>query len=325
MNPISTADMEAIVQFAFGRERQLLSSIPLSGGLINATQMLVLDGDERLVLRVAPDSATAEAGPSWLTPYGLRREAAALALLDDLGDLRPATVASDFEQAVLDRDWVLQRVMPGVPLETVDEMLPDDVRETIWREVGAATSTMHRQRAAFFGAAAWGPEHESWSGLVRRDVAGCLDDADRYGLDAEPFRTLLELIGSFAPVLDAVRTPSLIHSDLFPPHLFVADDDEDGSLHLAGIIDFEFARFADPLSEHLLAQAVVADADDVALVAFREGYGALPEIVGAEVRQAIHGALDHAWNITLAAFQQRETAALMAELATAVAVLEQLA
>lgn len=325
MNTISQADMQAIVHFAFGTDRTVLSSIPLSGGLINATQMLVLNGDERLVLRVAPDAAIAEAGPSWLTPYGLRREAAALALLDDLGDLRPETVAADFENAVLDRGWVLQRVMPGVPLDTVDDMLPDDVRETIWQEVGAATKTMHRKRADFFGAAAWGPEHDTWSGLVRRDVAGCLDDADRYGLDAAPFRALLDLVGSHQATLDLVTTPALIHSDLFPPHLFAVDDDDDGSLHLAGMIDFEFARFADPLSEHLLAQAVADDEDDVALVAFLEGYGPVPEIAGAEERQAIYGALDHAWNITLTAFHGRETVGLMAAFTEAVAVLERMA
>jgi aminoglycoside phosphotransferase (APT) family kinase protein len=107
--PIQRQDATNIVDFAIADGCRMLGVVPLPGGQVNSTGMLILDDGRRLVLRIAPDPVVGEQGPSWLTPYGLRRELAVIAAAPDLAPLLPVTVAHDFEGSVLNRDWVLRR------------------------------------------------------------------------------------------------------------------------------------------------------------------------------------------------------------------------
>src|SRR5690606_23234836 len=106
--------------------------------------------------------------------------------------------------------------------------------ETIWAELGTFTRQMHDHTSPTFGAL--GEDgYERWSQLLAWDATGLLDDASRFSLPVEPFERLARLIEDQASTLDDVGPPALIHSDLLPPHVFVSDDD-DGSLHLSGVI-----------------------------------------------------------------------------------------
>jgi aminoglycoside phosphotransferase (APT) family kinase protein len=324
--PVCHADTLQVIRQAFGGSMDLMAAVPLPGGQINATSLTILENGDRLILRAAPSEADASASPSWLTSRGLRREAAAISAMPDLAHLLPVTVAHSFEDNFLGRDWVMQQVMPGVPLSTVDSSLEPDTRASIWKEVGSFTRQMHDHSCAAFGPT--GEDgFENWTGLLTSDAAGLLDDAQRFSLPAAPFERLVRLIADHTATLDDIGPPALIHSDLLPPHIFVTDDD-DGELHLGGVIDLEFARYADRASEHVLPEFGLGYVPTEMRDAFNDGYdanGPIEERPGHEFRRAVYLALGIGWNASLVAFQQGDPSDLVADLETALADAEKLA
>ena len=308
--PIQRKVATEIVEFAFGGECDLLGVVPLPGGQVNSTGMLILDDGRRLVLRIAPDPARADEGPSWLSPFGLRRELAVVAAAPDLAPLLPTTVMHDFHGVVVNRDWVLQEVMPGVPLDSLLPSLDDETAATIWAEVGRFMRRLHDYGEQPFGPLVWGAQFDSWPDLLAHDLQGLQADAERYGLPREPFRRLGGAIERQAGMMAGVA-PALIHSDLNPGHIFVTDDDEDGTLHLGGVIDLEYGRMADPLSEHLLASALTDTTGSLALRSIVAAYGKRDLNQAETVRIGIASALGAAWDATLVAFQQGDSSPAM--------------
>jgi aminoglycoside phosphotransferase (APT) family kinase protein len=247
---IDDRELEGILRDVFGERRHGVVATTAGEGVINDTRRLTWPDGMQRMLRIAPSDAFAEAGPSWFTPYGLRREAAVIAAAGELAAYLPVTVAHDFERRVIDRDWVIQEVMPGVVLRTVDDDLPTEQREGVWIEIGEFSKRLHGVSSGWFGPPAWGPAFDRWSELLAWDVDGLNNDAARFGYDPGPFERLAELVTSNRNLLDEVTRPGLIHSDLNRGHLFVAR--QDGHWRLRGTIDLEFGRFADPLSESLI-------------------------------------------------------------------------
>ncbi len=321
--PISRSDATAIVHHAFGDDVEFLGIVPLGGGQVNSTGMVILGTGQRLVLRIAPASEVAAEAPGWLSPYGLRREAAVInAAGQNLAPLLPVTVAHDFSGSVIPRDWVLQEVMPGVPLETLIPSLDEETSFQIWHEVGRFMRTLHDCGQPPFGPLSEGKQFDSWLNLVRNDLAGLRNDFQRYDLPPTPLERIQAAIDRHTGILEATP-PALIHSDLNPAHLFITDDDEDGSLHVGGVIDLEYGRVADPLSEHLLATALESRASSDTAHAILLGYGLSDVKSGAETRIQLAAALGAAWDATLLAFQQQDPAPALARLEQGLVRMEQ--
>lgn len=307
MSPIriGETDMRRIAAFAFGPDRSVDSASPLGGGSINDTRLLRLDDGTEAILRVAPGDAAASAGPSWYTAHGLRREAAVIALASPaLGPLLPRTIAHDFERRVIDRDWVIQRRMPGVPLADVDASLPPAERAAVWLELGRLTRALHDVQGEWFGPPVASPRFDRLSALIRDDADGLLDDARRFDLPLAPFQRLAGAVDRAAGLLDANDGSRLVHSDLARSHVFVARE-HSGPYRVAGIIDLEFGRFADPLMERLIASFKWDNAPAEMKETFFEGYGRAFDTPEDRTRLRVYVAIALAWSATILAFQGR--------------------
>lgn len=300
--PVSEAELRSILKAAFGNVEVVASVSPLAGGSINTTFRLELCDRAPVILRIAPSDARAAAGPSWLTPWGLRREGAVIALATPaLGALLPKTIASDFDRTVVDRDWVVQEQMPGVPLSTVDADLPPDERAALWTELGQLTARLHATPGAWFGPPVAGPRFDRLSDLLRHDAAGLLDDAARFDLPDEPFRRLQVRIDEVADLFDDNPGPRLIHSDLARSHVFV-DRNGDAPFRVFGIIDLEFGRFADPRFERLITSFLWGRAPAEMRELFFAGYGRRFDTPEDRRRLRVFVALALAWSATILAF-----------------------
>ncbi len=321
--PVTDRELQAIVGNAFGPQPASTAWVRLSGGQINDTRLLTLANGHRCVLRVAPSEATAIAGPSWFTPYGLRRELAVIEVASALRDYLPVTVAHEFDHSVIDRDWVVQQVMPGVSLASIDDSLDSVARSAIWTELGAFTQRLHALSSDRFGPPAWGPRFTRWSDLVAWDVAGMVEDAGRFGLPVAVFEHLARMVDRFAALLDEVTTPSLIHSDLWQPHVFV-NRDADGAYRLSGVIDLEFGRFADSVSEHLQPTFDLGNVPDHMRSAFMAGYGPFTPRPGDAIRTRIYRAVGLSWAATLAAYQGKPHDDVVTELTQSLDTLDRL-
>lgn len=301
---VSRGELDAMIRHAFGANARIDREIPLGGGQINDTRMVTLAEGQHYVLRVAPSAATAASGPGWFTPHGLRREQAVIAAAADLAPQLPVTVAHDFDGAVIERDWVFQVVMLGRPLQEIDSLLSPNARVAIWEQVGEFTRHLHAIRGDHFGPPAGGPVFERWSELLAWDGAGLVRDAERFALDIRPFQGLRRAIEALTGVLDEVTTPSLVHSDLSPSHIFAAKD-ELGNLAVSGFIDLEFGRFADPLSESLFSWFERDGAAPAQRAACLAGYGRPGFTASERLRMKLHVALSLGWWATLLAYRRR--------------------
>lgn len=298
---ITGDELRRIVTAAYGSPGTLDAAIPLSGGSINTSYVLRMRNGSLAILRAAPSDATAAAGPSWLTPWGLRREAAVIALAADLHTVLPVTIAHDFERAVIDRDWVIQEVMPGVSLSRVDATLAADERTALWVELGTITRRLHSVRGDTFGPPACGQRFDRWSGLLAQDAEGLVDDAVRFALPVLPFERLRHLIERLGSVLDKGLSPHLVHSDLARSHVFV-DRTDDGPYRITGIIDLEFGRFADPRMERLITSFRWGNAPAEMAPAFFRGYGRTFEGLEDCARRQVYVAIALGWSATILAW-----------------------
>lgn len=319
---ITHHDVNRILRFVFGKRNEAIPFEPMRGGSINSVFRVDAGESESYVLRIAPSTEVAARGPGWLSPFGLRREFAVVEAASALRGFLPVTLAHDFDGEVIDRDWVMQEVMPGVPLATIDDDLRPESRAAIWTELGGFARQLHGISADRFGSPAWGPAFARWSDQMRWDAASLIDDAAKFGYPAAPFDRLATAVERMAPLLDEVTTPALIHSDLSRTHVFV-EAGNDGALRLAGVIDLEFGRFADPLSEHLITGFAWGNAPVEMRPAFMRGYGKGELSPEEDIRVGLYVAMSLAWFVPLLAFQGQPYDVVMVEFDRALRAVEE--
>lgn len=243
----------------------------VTGGTVNTAFRIDLGGDGPYVLRVSPSDKEAEAGPSWFNSHGLRREQTTIGLLTEIASLLPRTVYFDESREHINRDWVLQTWVRGEPWRGLRAKLTDNEDMDLWRQLGRITRQIHSIVRDEFGPPEEGLGYSTWSDQIRWDVSSFVVDAHRYGIVQEPFELLQSLVDQIVPILNEVDEARLIHSDLNQGHVFVARD-EDYQPRITGLIDFEFARFADAYSESVFVDEALLPSHDGRDAALCEGY-----------------------------------------------------
>lgn len=226
-----------------------------------------------------------------------------IACAADLQPLLPVTIVHDFEQAVIDRDWVIQKEMPGVLLSDIDAILPAEERAALWTELGAITRRLHAVVGDAFGPPAWGQRFDRWSDVLQHDAQGLIDDAGRFDLPSRPFLRLRRLVGELVSVLDDGIVPHLVHSDLARSHVFIERANE-GPYRIGGIIDLEFGRFADAQMERLITSFRWENAPAEMAPAFFRGYGTAFETREDRIRLYIYVAIALGWSATILAWHE---------------------
>lgn len=271
--------------------------VPTTGGTVNASFRVLQGKEPSLFLRIAPSDAEVDAGPSWISSHGLRRELVAIQMLEPYVPVLPRTVHTDWSRRLIDRDWVVQTEVRGTPWNELQAELTPEENLDLWRQLGQMTASMHSLSSRQFGPPEEGLGHESWSDMVRWDVTGLLVDAQRFGIDPDPFHRLTELVNQSVKILDEITEPCLIHSDLYTHHVFVRRTD-DGGPEISGLIDFEFARFADPYSESVFVNAALEGDDDAEFQAFCEAYGCEQPTQQSRLRMVIYQLTALGWTVT---------------------------
>lgn len=290
-----------VILSAIGWQDVQIESVP--GGTVNSTWRL-FDGDAVWYLRIGPTDAEVNAGPSWFTGKGLRREQLAIAQWGNHRRYFPETVHTDFSHDLIASDWVIQKAVPGEAWEGLRARLTPDQNTALWQQFGQLVAELHAYSGAEFGPPEPGYGFTRWSEFCRWDVTGLLTDAHLYDLPRKPFEQLCELIDRSTHELDEITSPRLIHSDLGLRHVLITFDSEDQP-EISGILDSEFARFADPASESIfVTQALMPQLE---FRHFEETYGARRMDRDERLRAHIYQLIAMGWWITDAARRQRPT------------------
>lgn len=278
-----------------------INTVP--GGSINNT-FRISKGESAWYLRIGPTDVDVDAGPSWFTGKGLQREQRAISLWSEHAHLFPKTVHTDFSRSQIAADWVIQEEIPGDPWESLHARLSPSQERSLWQQYGELVADLHAYTAPEFGPPDPGIGYSRWSELCRWDATGLFTDAHKFDLPTDPFQRLCDLIDQYTYELDEVKTPRLIHSDLGLRHVMV-DFDDDEEPEITGLIDMEFARFADPYSESIFVAAALQPQRDPMFDVFLEAYGAERPDRDFRIRSHIYQLVAIAWWVTDAARRNR--------------------
>ncbi|RCK68635.1 aminoglycoside phosphotransferase family protein [Desertihabitans brevis] len=276
--PLSAGQIEAICARTLPGGT-VLRAEELGLGTFNTTYRLDLD-DRSVVLRVAPSPTTAGVEHT----IGLRNEYAAAPYLAGLGDLVPSIIAADFTRELVDRDYLVQTLLPGRPAPEVLARFPRARWAVFYRQLGTITRRIHAVRGTSFGPVA-DPRSATWSAALVEHFASEVHLYREAGLDA----TAVEVVGGFvaarADLFDAVE-PRLLHGDLWHVNLLLDPDAPEPTI--TGLIDTDRASWGDPWADWTITMARKRPGTE--RDAFWQGYGAQPSDPDSITRQLVYDA-----------------------------------
>lgn len=182
-----------------------------------------------------------------------------------------------------DDEFMVLSVLDGEPWDKAT--LPAEAGPVLLRQLGAITARLHEIVApdGLFGypAPQAGLRAPTWRAAFTAMVAATVDDARRWNTPfGVPGNEVLDLVAGHAAVLDEVRTPRLVHFDLWPGNVFVAADGP----RVTGLIDHERAFWGDPVAELVSLEFCGSiEPDGPLLTGYREAGGHLDGSVTARL------------------------------------------
>ena len=260
-----------LVKSQFGSSAQIAQITPLTAGWFNsAYEIDFADKNPAAVLRIAPHP-----GQRVLTyeEEMMRKELLVyetIASAVDSGEVNlriPRLLAADTSRTVIERDFMFVEKFSGKPLEELKDQLSPEELQSIHQQIGIYTAALHSLKNDTFGYFGNGPGSEtgSWQEAFSAFVEALLDDGEALGvalpLSYEKIRGLFE---QYAPLLDEIKEPTLVHWDLWPVNIFIIK--KNGNYEVEGTIDWERAYWGDPESEPAIANQHYGEA-------FYQGYG----------------------------------------------------
>ncbi|MFI2754011.1 phosphotransferase family protein [Cellulomonas sp. P22] len=215
----------------------------LTGGMFATTYRATLADGTQVVVKTAPTATDR------LLTYELdllRTEALVYDLAVDRPDLlMPRVLLTDLTRNVLPSDVVVVTHLDGTPLVDLGE-LDEGTTRTVERDLGAFMARLHTVHGTRFGYPneATGLHAATWPEAFGAMAGALLDDAAAWGTEL-PAARVRAALHRHAAALAEVRTPVLVHTDLWAGNLFV----EPATGELVGVIDTERAVWGDPLLE----------------------------------------------------------------------------
>ncbi|MCX7162649.1 MAG: phosphotransferase [Rhodocyclales bacterium] len=246
--PVADDVLAALCRKLLGAQAELLAAERLQGGRFNTCYGLQCAGHAPLILRLAPPPAAHlfrhERAP-------LQRECSIQPLLADAAAVFPRLIATDFSGTIVPRACVLQNRLEGELWSNVATRLDAADTASLWRQLGFYVRRIHGITASAYGFPAPAAEHARYSDFLRSWVDGMAQDLDELGLVVDGIEQFRQLLRRGADRIDEARTPCLVHGDLWPRNILVAQ--RAGAWVITGILDAERAFWGDPAAEWIFS------------------------------------------------------------------------
>ncbi|WP_219463521.1 phosphotransferase family protein [Nonomuraea rhizosphaerae] len=235
---LSPAQLDDLARRALGAG--VSASTELTDGYANAVWRLTLDDGRQVVLKLAPppdlDQLSYERNL-------LRMEAAAYELAAAAGVPVAALLRAGFDDPVLGGDYLMLAALDGV---SWNDVKPDG-EAALRRELGRLLARFNAVTGEVFGYPHAGITGATWREAFLAMVGALLADTERWPTPLPlPVAEIAAVFEAASPVLDEVRTPHLVHFDVWAGNVFL---DLSGPPRIQAIIDHERAFWGDPLAE----------------------------------------------------------------------------
>lgn len=254
--PVNESDLR--LQLALALSSETVSEVTeLKAGLFNNTYQ-INTSQNAYILKVAPDQNADVFYPERCL---MQRERTIAKQLQSVSPLIPEYL-SFF--TVGERDAFLQPMITGKLWHDVIGTLSDAENAALWKQLGDFAQQLHRTCGDEFGYPAPFQGLTSWSEFIVSNVDGMVADCQRLGVYCEEIETYLSYLPRCQSLLDQLKTPKLLHGDLWPRNVIIGGSGAD--IHIAAVIDAERAFWGDPISDWVLLLYGVPDE-------FWQGYG----------------------------------------------------
>jgi aminoglycoside phosphotransferase (APT) family kinase protein len=315
--PLDEAQLDAVCRRAFGEDTKLVSAVELGLGSYNNTYRLTLAGhDQPVILRVAP--ASAERFSSELN--FMRTEYASMPWLAVIAPLLPRVLAADWSHDVIDRDWMIQTLLDGVPAPDGLAIYPRPMWAGFFRQLGAIAKAVHSVRGPHFGAIV-GPGYETWSEAFVASLEDIVTDLDSVGLDAADLRRAIEHAITQHTALDEIDQPRLLSGDLWTVNVMVAEGAPEPTI--TGVLDFDRTLWGDPAADWPIRLALKKPGTEREAFWDPDGYGPLDRTPASTWRSLIYE-VRHLGAVRLESFRSENRDAIAQTYADVAATLQDL-
>lgn len=259
---IDVATARHMVTAAFGAHAAISRYADLRDGYFNAAYQIDLADGRRAVLKVAPSPAVRvmryERGI-------LGSEVQMLRLVRTHTNVPvPEVYFHDDSLTIVDSPYFLMSFVPGQAYNQVRDGYTAQRRAIVEQTSGSYMRQINAISGPYFGYPAQASRgYRSWRQAFLAMFEDLLQDGlEKYVLLPVEYESLRRRVEAVAPALDDVRTPQLVHWDLWDGNIFV--DPKTGLI--TGLIDFERALWGDPLMEFQYRTLEITPA-------FESGYG----------------------------------------------------
>lgn len=247
---VSVSTLRRIAVRAAGHGAVVRRAVRCRGGLFNTTLRVELTDGNTLVVRIAPPKDRPLMGVERAL---MRREVAVARWMKRAGLPVAAVQHADFTGREIDRDWVAVSCEPGMNWHYHLAQLSPRQNDELSGQLGALAKQIHAARNpdGWFGYPKPFPRHATWSGFVRAYAVSL--ERDLRAFDCEPLPDGLSpvrLAARMARVLDEIRTPRLVHGDLWPRNILI--ERNGGRSRITAVLDCDRGLWGDPRFEWVL-------------------------------------------------------------------------
>lgn len=272
----------------------------LEGGAFNSTFLIEFRDGRRASLRVGPPAQESGAQDAFWNPAdGLRRAYAVQPYLGPLAHLTPRILFADFTHRLIDRDYLFQSWIEGERWLDWEDELADEENDTLWRDFGCILKQLHSITGDKFGPPLPGIQFDTWSEYLLARLERNLAELAQAQLNNADVAVVYASAQAHRDILDEIRTPSLLHGDLWTFNLLIRRDPEGAAI--SGVLDTEYAWWGDPSADWTLFIWACGDGKEMPReqAHFWSGYGPRDESPNAHFRDTLYQAMHLEWLLLL--------------------------
>ena len=224
------------------QEEIIWEAILLDGGLFNTTYIVEYGSfHKKAVLRLGPVNRHLLMG---FEENLMNAEVYTYSVCQTIGVPCSKVLACDTSKQVIDRDFMIVEYIPSIVMSKAD--LTEEKRNMLYRQMGIYLTKFHQVTGDSFGFLSRicsGKKFDKWSGALIFEVEDMTERLDKFsGLSAEEAQTIRHQFEKSRELLDEIRTPHLLHTDLWEGNVLLNRD----TLEIAAIIDSDRSMYGDP-------------------------------------------------------------------------------
>jgi aminoglycoside phosphotransferase (APT) family kinase protein len=243
--PITLDDAQKIIHHHFGTHTQVSAFTELTDGMFNSAYLIEFGNGLKQVLKVAP---RVEVRVLRYERNIMQTEVEVLRLVKTRTAMPvPSVSFYDTSKRLIGNDYYLMDFVPGIAYHKLRGQLSPAEQVAIDHQTGVYLRQVNAIQATGFGLFAFpGQQVQTWREGFDRLLKDILLDGQEYPVALPlPYAEIYARLSACFDCLDEVKTPSLVHWDLWDGNIFI----DPQTKTITGYIDFERALWADPLME----------------------------------------------------------------------------